>query len=148
MDQGSLRLLVAFIQECPPLLLVVTRLLNKRIAKRVMALNEELVPLAQLFQQFDAWHASRFTPPVAATACQNEIPHSIKITPTPSGLETVGKEMVDIWGVYFAEGETAEAVEAVALLIAAQGITCTGDGLAPIGTIHEELFCGGVVADR
>jgi hypothetical protein len=84
-----------------------------------MTTDQELISHMQASEKA---HSGNFVelpsrPPVTPSAREHEVPHSVHMTPQLCGFQPMGKEMVDIRGIYTVDVNIGKAIEAMTLLI-------------------------------
>ncbi len=114
------------VQEGDPFGFETSHLLYKRLSKRVMAADQKFIPIMKALEQCQHRNPRRFAvdTPVAAAACQDQIPDSVQEELLQMELQHPGHEVVDIGqlGVPTFDRDIREAVETLPLLIAVQRI--------------------------
>jgi hypothetical protein len=116
-----------------------------------MAGYQELIAPVKPSQQDKRWNqvelAARTS--IAVRARQDEVPDAVETAAESRLLQGVWKEMIHIGGRGAAELNPVETVEAVTLLISAQGITRSCDRSAcPASVQHEKMVRCPIVMDR
>lgn len=117
MDQDVARLGPCLLEELTAFGLGRTGLKHERLAKRVMAADQELVSVMQPFQERQFGDSGGFPvrPPVAVGAGEDEVPDPVDVRYDVEPPEGVRKEVVNV-GVCGLD--VAPTVEAPALLVA------------------------------
>ena len=121
------------LKEARAFLLGGSGLRNQRLAERVVAVDEPVVPQVQALKVLDVWDEVELAAwaTVALCAGQNEVPDTVDIHATKRlGLvEPLGEEVVDIGVQRFttADGDWLIAIETCAFLIPVESIAHSDD---------------------